>query len=75
MPTPTDYDRGRTCGRADYRAGHAYTPEPGSPDWRTGYVDGWSDAADAATAALGHVLASQLAWGDGSSPQASKTTR
>lgn len=65
MPAASDYDLGRACGRDDYRAGRAYAPEPGSPDWRTGYGDGWSHAADTATAAHGHALACHLAWGDG----------
>ena len=65
MTNLSDYDLGRTRGRADYRTGGDYTPQPGSPDWSTGYADGWTHAADEATAAVGHTAACRLAWGEG----------
>lgn len=65
MPAPSDYDLGRAQGRQDYRTGRDYTPEPGSPEWRTGYADGWTHAADEATDAVGHAEACWLAWGEG----------
>lgn len=65
MTAMPEYDRGRRCGRDDYRAGRDYAPEPDYPHWSSGYADGWFDAADAATATHGHALACQLAWNDG----------
>lgn len=65
MAAPDDYDRGRECGRADYRAARDYDPGPGTQDWRIGYCDGWSAAEEEATATHGHALACQLAWGEG----------
>jgi hypothetical protein len=65
MAHPSDYDLGHACGRQDYRTGGDYTPQPGSPDWSTGYADGWTHAADEATTALGHAVACRLAWDEG----------
>ena len=42
MATHSDYNPGSWCGQLEYRTGHPYNPGPESPEWRTGYCDGWS---------------------------------
>ncbi len=58
-----DYDSSYAHGRADYRAGLRYDPGLDATAWA--YYDGWSAAADEATASHGHALACYLAWNGG----------